>query len=104
MIYCTKDKEEEGLRGTFLCAAGSLFPHILGGLTGKCESELNMLLDGGGSRQRLWHVLCGGMKAFFEMSSHYRQVSRLQHPFFLLLVSADKIGGREIIVLIGTKH
>ena len=40
---------------------------------------------------------------FFEMSSHYRQVSRYNTRSSFLLVSADKIGGREIIALIGNK-
>ena len=45
-----------------------------------------------------------GMKAFFfEMSSHYRQVSRYNTRSSFLPVSADKIGGREIITLIGNK-
>ena len=37
------------------------------------------------------------------MSSHYRQVSRYNTRSSFLLISADKIGGREIIVLIGNK-
>ena len=45
-----------------------------------------------------------GMKGiFFEMSSHYRQVSRYNTRSSFLPVSADKIGGREIIALIGNK-
>lgn len=37
------------------------------------------------------------------MSSHYRQVSRYNTRSSFLLVSADKIDGREIIALIGNK-
>lgn len=40
---------------------------------------------------------------FLEMSSHYCQVSRYNTRSSFLLVSADKIGGREIIALIGNK-
>ena len=39
-------------------------------------------------------------RIFLEMSSHYRQVSRYNTRSSFLLVSADKIGGREIIALI----
>lgn len=47
------------------------------------------------------HVENGNI--FLEMSSHYRQVSRYNTRSSFLLVSADKIGGREIIALIGNK-
>ena len=36
---------------------------------------------------------------FLELSSHYRQVSRYNTRSSFLPVSADKIGGREIIAL-----
>ena len=78
------------------------------GLTGPFSYSENHLESGG------IEVIClhGGLRLcrlawdeghYFEMSSHYRQVSRYNTRSSFLLVSADKIGGREIIVLIGNK-
>ena len=47
--------------------------------------------------------LAGERDIFLEMSSHYRQVSRYNTLSYFLLIFADKISGREIIVLIDNK-
>ena len=62
------------------------------------ESEV-ICLHGG---LRLYR-LAGERDIFLEMSSHYRQVSRYNTLSYFLLIFADKISGREIIVPIDNK-